>query len=215
MTQLVVDKKVKNAVRYVSDPAKAIIMRVDNVRASYPHCGAKWAQAADDVPAYSISGLLNKDTHGEAIKLINDAIDEMINKQNSLKSGFRVPPSKRALKDGDNPEFSKPETENHWILSTREPKNLPSLKARKNGKVQNITPDEAEQMIYGGCYVSILFRLWPQDNEYGKRINGGFNGVVFLNDGEPFGEGRIDDSDAYDDLDDEDGGFEDEDDDDL
>lgn len=211
MAQLVVDKKVKNGVRYVSDPAKSITMRIDNVRASYPHVGEKWAQAADDTPAYSIVGLLDKEKHAEAIQLINEAIDEMVTKQNQLKSGFRAPPSKRALKDGDNPEFSKPETENQWILSTREPKNLPTLKARRNGKVQNITPEEAEQMFYGGCYCTILFRLWPQDNDFGKRVNGGLNGVVWLADGEAFGEGRIDDSDAYDDLEDDDGGFDDDD----
>lgn len=212
MTQLVVDKKVKNCIRYVSDASKHITMRVDNVRASYPHVGKPWAQSANESPAYSIVGLLNKETHSEAIALIDKAIDELIEKQNALKGGFRVPPSKRALKDGDNPEFSKPETEGHWLLSTREPSRLPTLKAKRNGKVVNITPEEAEQMFYGGCYCTILFRLWPQDNEYGKRINGGLNGVVFLRDGEAFGEGRIDDSDAYDDLDEEDGGFDDTDD---
>lgn len=212
MTKLIVDKKVKNCVRYVSDASKAINMRVDNVRASYPHVGEKWAQKADETPAYSIVGLLNKETHKEAHDLINEAIEEMIAKQNSLKGGFRCPASKRALKDGDNEEFSKPETEGHWILSTREPKNLPTLKARKNGQVVNITPQEAEQMFYGGCYCSILFRIWPQDNDYGKRVNGGLQGVVFLKDGEAFGEDRIDDSDAYEDLDDSDGGFDEDDD---
>lgn len=205
------EKKVKNLTRYVSDPTKNILFRVDNVRCSYPHVDAPWAQKPTDTPAYSVQGLLDKDTHGEAITEINAAIDEMISEQQKTKRNFAVKGSKRALKDGDDPEYAKAETAGCWILSTREPTNPPTLKARIDGRVQNITPEQAKKMIYGGCYVSILFRLWPQDNEYGKGINGGLNGIVFLRDGEAFGEGRVDDSDAYDDLGDDDGGFDDDD----
>lgn len=206
---LVADKKVKNAILYQSDVSKQVTIRVDNVRFSYPHIGKKWAKnPAKEVEAYSVVGMLPKDTHGEAIKLIRQKIQEIMEANDA-----RLKPSLLALKDGDSENNDKAEYEGHWYLSTRETKNPPTAKKTESGKLRNLTSDEAEKVFYGGCYGSILFRLWFQDNDWGKRVNGGLLGVVFLSDGESFGEGRIDDSDAYDDLGDDEGGFDDFDDD--
>lgn len=66
-----------------------------------------------------------------------------------------------------------------------------------------MTEDEkVADMVYGGCWAHILIRPWYQDGKkvgagYGKRVNAGLVGVQFIRDDEPFGEGRIDDTDAW------------------
>ena len=44
--------------------------------------------------------------------------------------------------------------------------------------------------LYGGCFVNIAVRVWPQDNQFGRRINGVLQGVMFASDGTPVGGGR-------------------------
>lgn len=211
MPALIVDKKVKNGILYKGEPGKQVTMRVDNVRFSYPHIGKPWAKNPEkETAAYSVVGMLPKDTHADVIKLIRQQIKEICE-----ANDVRLKPSLLALKDGDSENNDKAEYEGHWYLSTRETKNPPTAKKAENGKLRNLTNDEAEKVFYGGCYGSILFRLWFQDNDWGKRVNGGLLGVVFTADGESFGEGRIDDSDAYDDLGEDEGGFDDLEDDDL
>jgi hypothetical protein len=56
----------------------------------------------------------------------------------------------------------------------------------------------------------MLIRPWVQNNEHGKRLNAGLVGAMFVKDDKAFGQGRIDDSGAWDVVDGED---EDEDDD--
>ncbi len=56
---------------------------------------------------------------------------------------------------------------------------------------------------YSGCYVDALVRVWAQDNEYGKRVNGSLELIRFRKDGEPFGAAPVDPDDIdFDDGDD-------------
>ena len=42
--------------------------------------------------------------------------------------------------------------------------------------------------LYGGCYVNVAVRLWPQDNQFGRGIRCELIAVQFAKDGEAFGE---------------------------
>lgn len=44
---------------------------------------------------------------------------------------------------------------------------------------------------YSGCYVNAIIELWPQDNQFGKRINASLLGVQFLRDGERLAGGSV------------------------
>jgi ssDNA-binding protein len=46
---------------------------------------------------------------------------------------------------------------------------------------------ESDGIVYAGCYVNAVIRLWVQDNKFGKRINAALNGIQFVRDGDPFG----------------------------
>lgn len=64
-----------------------------------------------------------------------------------------------------------------------------------------LTPDEAEQRLYAGCYVDAIINFWVQDNQFGEAIRCSLQGVRFREDGEEFGSGGVD-ADDFDDLDD-------------
>jgi hypothetical protein len=87
----------------------------------------------------------------------------------------------------------------HWIVSAREERR-PSVRNKRGDLITD--PKEIDDLIFGGCWGHILIRLWYQDGVrvgkgYGKRINAGLQGVQFIRDDKPFGEGRVDDSDAW------------------
>lgn len=162
--------------------------RIDKVLASYPHCGKPYAgKDNDSQPAFSVTALLDKKTHGEIKQRILVALDAML-KEHKQPTGAGFPAEKKCLRDGD-----KSGKETHfgaWTLSLREPR-MPAV--RKANKLP-MTPEEAEKLIYGGCRVNVLGRLWFQDNKYGKRVNCNFLAIQLVDGTLPaFGEGRISD----------------------
>jgi len=46
--------------------------------------------------------------------------------------------------------------------------------------------------LYGGCYVNVALKLWPQDNKHGRGIRCELVAIQFAADGEAFGEAAPD-----------------------
>lgn len=176
-------------------------IKILNARASYPHLDEPYSGDDGGKPKYSIVGLADKTTH-EAVK---DACIEVIGGLKKANQDAKVAKDKLFIKDGDGSD--KDEHEGMWVISAREDKR-PKV---RDGNGDLLEVDEIADAIYPGCYVDIIIRPWFQDNAYGKRINANLLSVKFRADGEPFGEGRIDDDDLWDD-DDNGGGFDDDDD---
>lgn len=196
--KLVVVKKVPNAILYEGGVIKLI-----NVRASYPHLAEPYkGDGENDKPSFGIVGLLPHGSHKEAALLVKEAIDKL-----AKESKLTVAKDKRCLRNGDDGD--KEEAFGHYTVSARENKR-PKVRGLDN---QEVPKDEIEELIYGGCYVDILIRLWAQDNKFGKRINANLVAVRFRKDGEAFGEGRINDEEAWDDEESDGGGFDDDEDD--
>lgn len=202
-------KEVKNAKLY--DDGTIV---VQNVRLSYPHLDKPHSGPAGDdgksagTPAYSCTGLMDKKTHKEAMLLVRDAIRALMT-ENKVKD---LPAEKKCLRDGDL--SGKDTDEGMWKIAARESK-PPKLRDEDNNTVERV---DAAEKFYGGCYGSMLIRLWFQNNKYGKRVNANLLAVQFVKDGEAFGEGRITDDDvddAFEGVGDDDSGYEDEDDDEL
>jgi hypothetical protein len=163
-----------------------------NVRLSYPHLFK--AKAAVDAPGsepkFSASFILDKKTQGDQIKKVQEAIDTLI-KEEKLK----VDPDKRCLKDG----AVKPDTYGDTVYFINSSSTLrPQVVDRKKTPVA-----EADNIVYGGCYVNAVIRLWAQNNQFGKRINASLEVVQFVKDGEAFGRKPVDVDEALPDLDDE------------
>lgn len=190
-TQRTVVKKVENAVIY-SDGT----IRIDNVRASYPHLSEPYSKDGEK-GKYGITGILPKETHRAAAKLVKGAIDEMM-----AFNKTKVATDKMYFKDGNNTD--KDEYQEAWIVSSSESR-APSVRARSGGKLGK---EQIDEMFYGGCWVNILIRPWYQDGQktgkgYGKRINAGLVAVQFVRDDESFGDGRIDDEGVWEEEDDD------------
>lgn len=186
-------KKVKNAVLYDDG-----LIRISNVRLSYPHLDKPYKKAGDKGEAkYSVMALLPKDTHAEAKKLIERRIQEVLddNKVKALSS------DKKFLRDGD--ESDKEEHEGCWTVSAREDRR-PKLREMVDGEISPVEPEEAKEAFYGGCWASILIRPWYMNNDYGKRVNAGLSAVTKKADDEAFGEDRITDEDVDEAFEDED-----------
>lgn len=208
MAAIEVKKKVSNAILYTNG-----MIRIDNVRVSFPHLDKPYAGKGDDgkegKPKFGIVGMLSKKTHVAAKDLVKEAMDELLKSNDNAK----VAADKKFIRNGDDQD--REEYENHWTVSAREERR-PAVRNQRGELV--IEESKIADMVYGGCYCNILIRPWYQDGQkvgkgYGKRINAGLVGVQFVKDGESFGEGRIDDSDAWDDVSGGGDGFENEEDD--
>lgn len=180
-------KSVENAILYEGDVIKLL-----NVRASYPHLDEPHKGDSDEgKAAYSISGLLPKETHREAALLVSKAIAAFAEREK-----FKVAKDRRCLKDGEG--SGKDEQENCWIVSARETK-APTVRDRTGKKIED--RKSIPNTIYAGCRVDIIIRLWKQDNKFGKRVNANLISVAFRGDDTPLGEGRIADDEYWDEED--------------
>lgn len=196
MSALVVKKRGKNFVLYENG-----MIRVDNVRFSYPHVDKPWKKESDKgTPKYGLVGMLPKETHEEAKSVIAAEI-----KRHLADAKISVPSDKKFLRDGDaNRDEDSDDAANsyagHWFLSARET-NRPTLRDKSGRKLDPVEDLETiNELFYGGAWGHMLIRPWVQNNEHGKRINAGLVGAMFTKDDKAFGQGRVDDSDAWDDV---------------
>ena len=217
MATLEIKKRVANAIWYTNGSIK-----IENVRFSYPHLDKPYAGKNNDgsqagKPKFGIVGMLPKKTHAAAKELVVEAMNELLA---ANKDGKGVAPTvssdKKFIRNGDDHE--KAETyAGHWIVSAREERQ-PSVRDKQAQLVTE--PSAIAKLVYGGAWGHIMIRPWYQDGQkvgagYGKRVNAGLVGVQFIRDDKPFGEGRVDDSDAWaaeegsnsDGMDDEDDGL--------
>jgi hypothetical protein len=198
MAKLEVAKRGKNWVLY-----KTGELRIDNVRGSYVHADKpyKGKNKRDDgseaEPKFSLIGMLPKETHEEAKNAILDRIKSLLAENKDAK----VAKDKRFIKDGDDSE--KDEYEGHWTVSASESR-APKLRDRSGELLSRDSDmDDIRDLFQSGYWFNILIRPWYQDNDYGKRVNAGLIGIQFVKRDKTFGEGSIDDDDAWDAVDDD------------
>lgn len=178
-------KKVKNAVLYDDG-----LIRVSNVRFSHPHLDRPFKGSNDSdnknaIAKYGVTGMLPKNTHAAAKKLIEERIEAIL-KENKVKA---LASEKKFLRDGD--ESDKDEYEGHWTISAREERRPILRQALDDGSLEIVEPEDAKEVFYGGCWGSLLIRPWFQNNKFGKRVNAGLTAATKKADDEAFGEGRI------------------------
>lgn len=183
------DKKEKaTVVRKVANAALLSngLIRVSNVRLSYPHLDKPYKKEDDKgVAKYGVVALLPKDTHAAARKLIQSVIEDVL-KENKVKA---LAADKKFLRDGD--ESDKDEHQGHWTISAREERRPILKEMDSDGDLTLVEPEDAKETFYGGCWASILIRPWWQNNKWGKRVNAGLTAVTKKADDDSFGEGRI------------------------
>jgi hypothetical protein len=187
------EKKRATVVRKVANAALMSDgrIRVSNVRLSYPHLDKPYKKEGDaGVAKYGVVGLLPKDTHKAAKKLIDEEIARVM-QENKVKA---LAGDKKFLRDGD--ESDKEEHNGHWTLSAREERR-PILKdMNEDGDLILVEQEDVKETFYGGCWGSLLVEPWFQNNKHGKRVNASLRAVTKKADDEAFGEGRMSEEDA-------------------
>lgn len=94
----------------------------------------------------------------------------------------KLPPERFFIRNGD--DDGKEEYDGMWVISannTEQPKLIDSNRApleKKDGK------------LYSGCWGHAIITVWAQDNQFGKRINASWEGVMFAEHDEAF-SGRV------------------------
>ncbi len=178
-------------------------IQLKDVRLSFPalfKAKAFGKGKGEGEPAYSAEFLIPKDTSlgKKLIDRIEDAIEEAkyVKWGDDKKKWPKISKDKPFFKDGDDPDYARDETEGMMICSARN---------KKKPRVLGIDKEdiyEEDGIIYGGCYVDAIVRVWAQDNDYGKRVNCSLEAVRFRRDGEPFGAAPVD-PDEFEDIEDE------------
>lgn len=162
---------------------------VKNCRLSYEHVFEAWAKKPEEKKKFSGKFLMPKSTHDADAKALGVHAQKMA--MENLKA--KVGSDKLFIRNGD--DSGKPEQEGHWVISASETKPPKVIRRDK-------TPVRAEDdLIYSGCYVNVLIRPWPQNNEHGKRINAGLMAVQHVKEGERFsGQAPVDTDTVFDDI---------------
>ncbi len=202
----------------VKDVGKAVLysdgtIRINEVRASYPHIGTPY-QGKEGKPRYGVVGLMPKGKAYRAAKdLIRDEINRIVREQNKGKD---IAGKNKFIRDGD--ESGREEYEGMFEIHAGEnPPRRPSARSNvrdpKTGKPKVLSPAEADEMIFPGCWVNILIRPWWQNNEYGKKVNANLIAVQYVRSDESFGQGRVSEDDidqTFDEFADDESGYDDE-----
>lgn len=196
MAALETIKTGKNFIVYKSGDQKLI--KIEGVRFSYPHFGVKKVDESDDGSKKESWGgvaMLPKATHVEAKDAFKELMDELM-----AANEVKIPPEYRCIKNGDDKEDEN--MAGHWLITFNDSQRRPAVRDQKGGLM--IDEHAIDEKLYGGCWGSVLLRPWYFNGKaknstktFPKRICCGFTGVQFLKDDKPFGNGRIDDSEAW------------------
>jgi len=161
---------------------KALEIRLDNVRLSYPQLFQAKAMEGSK-PKFSAVFLLNKKTHAKEIatleKMIERAMLDKFSKKVTLK---HVP-----LHDGNEKEDKEGYGDEVMFLTAKSD----SRPAVVDQKKQPLA--EADGKIYGGCYVNAFVQIFAYKHPTGGMgVACGLKAVQFFRDGESFGAGPVD-----------------------
>ena len=167
-------------------------IKIPSARLSFPSLFQMASFGGESTGKFEATFILDKKEHAKVIAEIEAVIGKL--QKDELKG--KVASDKICLKDGD--EMDRPEYAGKMTIKAST-KKRPLVINRDKSAIS-----EDDNIIYAGCYVNGIVTLWAQNNQYGKRINAQLDGVQFVRDGDPFGDGGIsvDQFNAFDDEDD-------------
>ena len=154
-------------------------IKMASVRLSFPSLFNMATFGGESTGKYEATFILDKKEHAATIKELQAAIEKL--SKDELKG--KVSADKLCMKDGDGTE--RPEFAGKYTVKAST-KKRPLVINRDKSPIA-----DGDNIVYAGCFVNGIISLWAQDNQYGKRINAQLDGVQFVRDGEPFGDGSI------------------------
>ncbi|WP_306887710.1 ssDNA-binding protein [Amorphus orientalis] len=179
--------------RKKNDPCR---VQLKDVRLSFAHLFR--AQAFGDgegEPKFNANFLIDPETKSGQRNL--DLVEAAMDEAKAIKwpkGPPKLKEDKLCLRDGSDTEYDG--YEGMMFVSANNAKKPLTL---DRDKVEVV---EADNVLYSGCYVDAIIRVWGQDNKWGKRVNASLEAVRFRRDGDAFGAAPPD-PDEFDDIDDD------------
>jgi len=178
---------------------KSNIFRLTNVRLAFPQIFEPKAFQGEGAEVYSASLLIDPKTP-EGKKQIT-LIDFILLTVAKDKWGAKADTVLKSLKSADKTFLHDGDLKADYdgfpgmmFVSVRS-------KTRPLVLDKDKTPlTQKDGRPYGGCYVNASVEVWPQDGQYGKRINASLRGVQFVKDGDAFSGGAPASEDEFDSL---------------
>lgn len=165
-----------------------MIIKLTNVRLSFAEGIYKAKRInGEGEPKFSASFLLGRN-HPD-VKLISDTIRQVAKEKWKDKADATLAQMKAqdklCLHDGATKDYDG-YAGNLFVAATLDPvKGAPLITNRRGIAV---APGQ-EGAPYSGCYVNASVDVWPQDNDYGKRVNAQLRWVQFFKAGDAFAAG--------------------------
>lgn len=158
------------------------ILKLNNVRLSYPNLFTAKAQEEGKEPKYSASFLLDKKQHAALITQI-EKLTERVALDHFKK---KVPLKRQPLRDGNEKSDKEGYGDEVMFVSA-------SNNKRPVVVDRDLTPLTAQDSKpYAGCYVNATVRLFAYDHKTGgKGVSASLRAIQFVKDGESFGAGPV------------------------
>jgi hypothetical protein len=170
-------------------------LKLNNVRLAFPQLFEAKTVNGEGDPAFSATFLI--DPADPQVAAINKAIDAVAAEKWGAKAPATLQQLRKAdkvcLHDGDL-KATYDGFPGNLFVSARNKLRPTVLNADKTPLVA------ADGKPYAGCYVNAMLELWPQENNYGKRINATLMGVQFYRDGDSFTGGGVASDSDFDDV---------------
>lgn len=170
-------------------------VKLTNVRLAFPVLFEARTVNGEGKPAFSACFLL--DPADPQVKALNQAIEQVAKdkwgaKAEAILKQMRAQ-DKVALHDGDLKANYDGFPGNLYVSARSATRPLVIDKDKSPLTEQDGKP-------YAGCFVNASIELWPQDNNFGKRVNASLRGVQFFRDGDAFAGGGAASEDEFDDI---------------
>ena len=172
---------------------------IKHVRIAFPVLHEPKPFSGGDKESYSALLILDHTEHAADLANLEKAIKALCKEKWGAKAGamFKAMTAKGnlCLRDGaDKAQYEG--FDGNMYISTRAKVSDKPLVIDRNK--QPLTEDSGKP--YSGCYVNVKIVLWPQDNQYGQRINAQILGVQFDSDGEAFSGGGTASADDFEEM---------------
>jgi hypothetical protein len=166
----------------ISQDAQGLIKLI-NVRLCYPNIYKYASFKGKNLMTFDLTVLIPK----TEVQVINQLRQMLINC--ATLPDYNLSERNSILHDGDLKNSQGSEFKGCYYLKLKN-KDQPNI-LNSDGR----TPvEEFEGLFHGGCFISVGFRLWFQNNDYGVRVNANLLVVKFESAGKKFGTASLDSS---------------------
>lgn len=183
----------------MSTPAKdPNVIKLTNVRLSYPNLFVAKSQEEGKEPKYSASFLLDKKAHAALIAKIEKTIERVA--LDEFKKKVKL--NRTCIRDGNEKEDKEGYGDEVMFIPASNTKR-PVVVDRD---LTPLTADDSKP--YAGCYVNATIRLFAYDHKTGgKGVSASLRAIQFVKDGESFGAGPVNAEDEFEAVTDDVDGF--------